>query len=47
MKTIEIKDIEPELRKIVALDPQEWKKQINSYDWQTKGLKDYLLNLAN
>lgn len=43
---MEIKDLEPQLKKIIKLNPKEWKKQVNSLEWDTKGFKQYLLSLA-
>lgn len=43
---MEIKDLEPQLKKIIKLNPKKWKKQVNSLEWDTKGFKQYLLSLA-
>lgn len=43
---VDIKTIEPLLKK-VALDSQEWKKIVNSFEWEDRDLKDYFLSLAN
>ena len=42
---VDIKTIEPELRRKIAEDPQEFKKIINNHNWKVKGLKEYLLRL--
>lgn len=44
---VDIKTIEPELRRKIAEDPQEIKKIINNHNWKIEGLKDYLLSLTN
>ena len=47
MKTIELTEIESELKKKIALDPQAFKQLVNDHQWKLKGLKKYLLSLAN
>ena len=47
MKTIELTEIEAELKKKIALDPQAFKQLVNNHHWKIKGLKDYLLSLEN
>lgn len=44
---VDIKTIEPELRRKMAEDPQEIKKIINGHNWKVEGLKEYLLSLTN
>ncbi|WP_290032799.1 hypothetical protein [Ligilactobacillus cholophilus] len=47
MKIIEITKYESLLKKKIASDPQRNKKIINDHNWKVKGLKEYLLSLAN
>lgn len=47
MKTIELTEIESELKKKIALNPKAFKRLVNNHQWKLKGLKKYLLSLAN
>lgn len=47
MKTIELTEIESELKKKITLNPKAFKCLVNNHQWKLKGLKKYLLSLAN